>query len=192
MKIKISLILIFIIFFYSCQKKNPETVPEKQTTKQEGRKTEMKITSSAFKEGEMIPSKYTCDGEDISPQLSWTGAPDNTKSFALIADDPDAPVGIWVHWVIYNMPPAVMELKENFPKDKSFDDGTKQGMTDFRRIGYGGPCPPSGTHRYYFKLYALDIILAKDAGLAKKELLDAMQGHIIAEAQLMGKYKRSN
>jgi Raf kinase inhibitor-like YbhB/YbcL family protein len=190
MKINISLILIFIIFFYSCQKKNPETISEKQTTKQEVRKTEMKITSSSFKEGEMIPSKYTCDGDDISPQLSWTGAPDNAKSFALISDDPDAPMGVWVHWVVYNIPTTVSELKENFPKDKSFSDGTKQGISDFQSIGYGGPCPPSGTHRYYFKLYALDIMLDKDAGMTKKELLNAMEGHRLSETQLMGKYKR--
>ena len=190
MKNKISLILISIIFFYSCQKKNPEILPEKQTTKQEGRKTEMKITSSSFKEGEIIPSKFSCDGEDISPQLSWTDPPENTKCFALISDDPDAPSGDWVHWVIYNIPSTEAGLAENIPKNKTLDNGTKQGMSDFRKIGYGGPCPPGGTHRYFFKLYALDIMLDKDAGLTKKELLKAIEGHILSEAQLMGKYKR--
>ncbi len=190
MKNLISLILIFIIFLYSCQKKNPEIMPEKQTTKQEGRKTEMKITSSSFKEGELIPSKYTCDGEDISPQLSWTGSPENTKSFALISDDPDAPMGVWVHWVIYNIPSTESGLTENIPKNKILENGTKQGMSDFRKIGYGGPCPPDGTHRYYFKLYALDIMLDKDAGLTKKELLNVIEGHILSEAQLIGKYKK--
>jgi len=190
MKNKISLILVIVIFFYSCQKKNPETIPKEQTTKQEGSKTEMKITSSSFKEGEMIPSKYTCDGENISPQLSWTGSPENTKSFALISDDPDAPAGDWVHWVIYNIPSSVSELAENILKDKALDNGTKQGLNDFRKIGYDGPCPPGGTHRYYFKLYALDILRDNDAGLTKKELLKAMEGHILSEARLMGKYKR--
>lgn len=190
MKNFISLLLIPVLIFLSCQNKNTEVINKEQTTKKEGGKTEMRISSTSFKEGEMIPSKYTCDGENISPQLSWTGAPENTKSFALISDDPDAPVGIWIHWVVYNIPASVNELTEKFPNDKKLEDGTLQGITDFRKIGYGGPCPPSGTHRYYFKLYALDILLDKDAGLTKQELLKAMEGHIIAEAQLMGKYKR--
>lgn len=151
----------------------------------------MVITSSAFMEGEMIPSKYTCDGEDISPQLSWTGAPENTKSFAVISDDPDAPSGDWVHWVIFNIPGSVTELEEKIPADKILDNGTKQGTSDFGKIGYGGPCPPGGTHRYYFKLFALDVYLDKDAGISKKELLAAMEGHILAESQLMGRYKRN-
>jgi Raf kinase inhibitor-like YbhB/YbcL family protein len=150
----------------------------------------IKITSTAFKEGEMIPSKYTCDGENISPQIAWTNFPDKTKSFVLISDDPNAPMGTWVHWVVYNIPANVSELKEKFPKDAKSDDGTMQGTTDFKRIGYGGPCPPSGTHRYYFKIYALDTILKVKPGLTKNEILNEMQGHILAEGQLMGKYKR--
>ncbi len=151
----------------------------------------MVITSSAFKEGELIPSKYTCDGDDISPQLSWSGAPENTKSFALINDDPDAPSGDWVHWVIFNIPGSVKELPENIPHDKILDNGTKQGTNDFGQIGYGGPCPPGGTHRYYFRIYALDVYIDKDAGITKKVLISAMEGHILAEAQLIGKYKRN-
>ena len=150
----------------------------------------MIITSTAFKEGEMIPSKYTCDGDNISPQLSWTGAPGNTKSFALISDDPDAPVGVWVHWVVFNIPPSVSELEENYPKDRELRGGIIQGITDFRTTGYGGPCPPGGTHRYFFKLYALDTMLDENAGQTKAALQKAMEGHIIGEAQLMGKYKR--
>ena len=192
MKNKISLILIFIIFFYSCQKKNPGILPEKKIAKQEGRKTEMKITSSSFKEGEIIPSKFTCDGEDISPQLSWKDPPENTKCFALISDDPDAPSGDWVHWVIYNIPSSVSELTENIPKNKKLDNGTEQGLNDFRKTGYDGPCPPGGIHRYYFKLYALDTMLDLGPGATKAQVLQAMKGHILAEAQLMGKYRRQS
>lgn len=190
MKKHIFLVFVILIFFYSCQNKNPELIKKEQIREKEKEKTEMKITSTSFKEGEMIPSKYTCDGENISPQLLWTDLPANTKSLALISDDPDAPSGDWVHWVVYDIPSNVNELKENFPKEKSLSDGTKQGINDSRKTGYNGPCPPSGTHRYYFKLYALNVLLNEDAGLTKKELLKAMDGYIIAEALLMGKYKK--
>jgi len=150
----------------------------------------MEIKSSVFDEGGMIPKRYTCDDADISPPLSWTGAPEGTKSFALISDDPDAPVGTWVHWVIFNMPANVSELPEMVPPSKSLPDGTKQGTNDFRKIGYGGPCPPGGTHRYYFKLYALDTELNLDAGATKADVTRAMQGHILAECHLMGRYSR--
>ncbi|MFH1052352.1 MAG: YbhB/YbcL family Raf kinase inhibitor-like protein [bacterium] len=153
-------------------------------------KMDIKVTSTAFKDGEMIPSKYTCDGENISPQIAWTNYPKRTETFVLIADDPDAPMGTWVHWVVYNIPTDDLEFKENFPKDEKFENGTMQGTTDFRRVGYGGPCPPSGTHRYFFKIYALDVKLNVKPGLTKKEILKEMEGHIIAEGQLMGKYKR--
>ncbi|MFB3926684.1 MAG: YbhB/YbcL family Raf kinase inhibitor-like protein [Syntrophales bacterium] len=150
----------------------------------------MEIKSPAFKQGEMIPAKYTCDGPNVSPPLEWSGAPPATKSFALISDDPDAPSGTWVHWVVYNIPPASTKIPENIPPEKNFPGGGKHGTTDFRRIGYGGPCPPSGTHRYFFKLYALDSMLDLPAGATKAELLKAMKGHVLAEAELMGKYKR--
>lgn len=152
---------------------------------------EIKVTSTAFKEGDMIPSKYTCDNTNISPQIAWANYPKQTESFVLISDDPDAPVGTWVHWVVYNIPPKINELKENFKKDSMSPEGIMQGTTDFRKIGYGGPCPPSGTHRYYFKIYALDIILNVKPGLTKKEILEKMEGHVIGEGQLMGKYKRN-
>src|SRR5438552_10676499 len=113
------------------------------------------ISSPAFQAEGKIPSKYTCDGINISPPLEWKDPPAGTQSFALIHDDPDAPSGDWVHWVVWNIPPAKSGLPENFPKDKELKDGTRQGMTDFGKIGYGGPCPPSGSHRYFFKLYAL-------------------------------------
>jgi len=151
---------------------------------------DIKITSSAFNEGGMIPEKYTCDGEDISPPLEWTGVPEETKSLALISDDPDAPMGTWVHWVIFNIPANVSKLNENIPSQEVLADGVKQGKNDFNKIGYGGPCPPGGTHRYYFKLYALDTNLDSDPGITKEELLKTMEGHILAQGQLMGKYSR--
>ena len=153
-------------------------------------KVKLQIKSSVFEHNEMIPKKYTCDGEDISPPLSWDGVPEGAKSLALISDDPDAPMGTWVHWVLYDLLSSVKELEENFPKDKTLSNGAKQGITDFKRIGYGGPCPPSGTHRYFFKLYALDKKVNLEPGVTKKQLLQAMEGHILAQAELMGKYKR--
>ncbi len=153
--------------------------------------TTLLLTSPAFKNGETIPAEYTCDGKDISPSLQWSDAPAGTKSFAVISDDPDAPGGTWVHWVIYNIPAGVRELKKGFPADKKLPDGTLQGTNDFQNIGYGGPCPPSGTHRYYFKLYVLDSVLALAPGATKNQLEQAMKDHILAEAQLMGLYRRA-
>jgi Raf kinase inhibitor-like YbhB/YbcL family protein len=150
----------------------------------------MEIKSSAFKEGALISGKYTCDNIDISPPLEWSQVPDGTKTFALICDDPDAPMGTWVHWVLFNLPGNILELPENVQKLEVLKNGARQGKNDFGKIGYGGPCPPSGTHRYYFKIYALDEELDFKPGITKKELLKAMEGHILAEGQLMGKYKR--
>lgn len=151
----------------------------------------MEIKSSAFGNGEMIPVKYTCDGADFSPSLEWTAGPAGTKSFALICDDPDAPMGTWVHWVIYDIPAAATMLAEGITREKDLPGGGTQGINDFRRTGYGGPCPPGGrTHRYFFKLYALDAALGLKPGITKDQLLKAMKGHVLAEAQLMGTYKR--
>lgn len=158
--------------------------------KKGGNNMEIEITSSAFADGGMVPSKYTCDGSDISPPLQWEAVPEATRSIALISDDPDAPVGTWVHWVLYDLPAETRELEENIPPDKTLPSGAKQGLSDFGRIGYGGPCPPSGTHRYFFKIYALDTKLKLPAGAKKSELLKAMEGHIIGQGQLIGKYKR--
>jgi Raf kinase inhibitor-like YbhB/YbcL family protein len=151
---------------------------------------EIKIMSSAFEQDGMIPSKYTCDGADISPPLQWDAVPEDTKSIALINDDPDAPMGTWVHWVLYNLPADTRELAEDIPPEETLPNGAKQGITDFGRIGYGGPCPPGGTHRYFFRIYALDTQLALEAGASKSQLLKAMEGHILAQGELMGKYKR--
>jgi len=151
---------------------------------------EIKITSSAFADGGLIPAKYTCDGADVSPPLQWDVVPEGAKSIAFICDDPDAPMGTWVHWVLFNLPAQAKDLAENIPPDKTLPDGAKQGTNDFRRIGYGGPCPPSGTHRYFFKIYAIDTELDLEAGASKRQLLKAMDGHILAQGQLIGKYKR--
>ncbi len=150
----------------------------------------MQIKSSAFKNGARIPAKHTCDGVDVSPRLEWGKLPAGTKYLALICDDPDAPMGTWVHWVLYDVPASAGGLPEKLPPLKELADGTKQGMNDFRAIGYGGPCPPSGEHRYFFKLYALDGPTGLKPGATKAQLLAAMKGHILAEAELMGKYKR--
>lgn len=156
----------------------------------QGRKMEFKIESSAFREGEIIPSKYTSDGENISPPLGWINAPNGTKSFALINDDPDAPAGDWVHWVIYNIPAGIHELKEGASSKKLLPKEAIEGITDFHKTGYNGPCPPTGIHRYYFKLYALDAVLHLQAGVTKMQLLNAMKGHLVSQAALIGKYKR--
>ena len=155
-----------------------------------GEKMEIKIKSSAFEAGGMIPKDYTCDGPDISPPIELGSVPDGTKSLALICDDPDAPGRTWVHWVLFNLPADTIVLNENILPQKDLPNGAKQGTNDFRRIGYGGPCPPGGTHRYFFKLYALDKVLDLEAGAKKSQLLEAMKGHILGEGQLMGKYKR--
>ena len=182
----LGLIILWLLLSVQCQSK-PKT---DKATKELGKEKAMQLVSTAFDSGKMIPSKYTCDGENISPALQWDNVPAGTKSFALIADDPDAPMGTWVHWVIYNIPDSSRGLKENVPAAPKLPDGTLQGKNDFRKIGYGGPCPPGGVHRYYFKLYALDKILSVPAGLTKAELLKAMDGHILAKAELMGKYAR--
>ena len=151
---------------------------------------EINLISTAFENDGMIPSKYTCDGDDISPPLKWDSVPDGTVSIALVSDDPDAPMGTWVHWVLYNLPPDKTELPEAFGDDETLEDGTRQGITDFGKTGYGGPCPPSGTHRYFFKIYALDTMIDTATVLDKKGLLEKMEGHILAQGELMGKYKR--
>jgi Raf kinase inhibitor-like YbhB/YbcL family protein len=152
----------------------------------------MKFTSTAFLNGQPIPVKYTCDGLDVSPPLRWSEAPAGTVSFALICDDPDAPGGTWVHWVVYGLPMTTGDLPEMTAPTDTLPDGAKQGVNDFRRVGYGGPCPPPGRpHRYFFKLYALDTELPLKPRVTRQEVLRAMAGHILGEAQLMGTYQRA-
>ena len=149
------------------------------------------LSSSAFKAGAQIPRAHTCEGADASPALSWSGAPSGTKSFALIADDPDAPVGTWVHWVLYDLPGDITELPQGVPADDTLRSGAKHGVNDFRRVGYGGPCPPPGKpHRYFFKLYALDAATNLKPRATKADVLRAVEGHVLAQAELMGTYKR--
>ena len=148
------------------------------------------VSSSAFQEGGMIPAKYTCDGDDLSPPLQWADVPEGARSIALICDDPDAPMGTWVHWVMWNVPPSVGDLAEGVPPKPELPDGSRQGISDFGRPGYGGPCPPSGTHRYYFTIYALDATLDLPASARKADLVKAMKGHVVAEGQLMARYRR--
>jgi Raf kinase inhibitor-like YbhB/YbcL family protein len=147
------------------------------------------ITSPAFANGGGIPSDFSCDGRDVSPALSWTEPPTGTQSFALIMDDPDAPMGTWVHWVIFNIPASTRDLTEGTPTDPQLSDGSQQGKTSAGSTGYHGPCPPSGTHRYFFKLYALDTVLSLSTKVDKKELLAAMEGHVLVNAELMGTFK---
>jgi Raf kinase inhibitor-like YbhB/YbcL family protein len=180
---KICMLSLMILLIFSCQNGRQSELKAK------GGET-MEISSAAFEHEGMIPKKYTCDDMDISPPLAWHSIPDGAKSLALICDDPDAPMGTWVHWVVYDIPAKVEGFPEDMPSDEKLETGAKQGMTDFRSVGYGGPCPPSGTHRYYFKLYALDTVLNLEPGKTKEQLLKAMEGHILGESRLMGKYKR--
>lgn len=144
------------------------------------------VSSSAFSEGQFIPEKYTCDGQNVSPPIKWSGAPEKTKSIGIICEDPDAPSGIFTHWVLYDLPGTTKELAEGS------SGGAKEGMNGFGKKGYGGPCPPAGgAHRYFFRVYALDTESPGNAGSSKEEVIAAMQGHILAEGQLMGRYKRN-
>ena len=147
------------------------------------------ITSDAFETGAKVPILHSCDGKDISPPLTWMGAPDGTRAFAMIMDDPDAPGGTWVHWVIYNIPAEISSLPMGVPTDGTLKNGAMQGSNSWNRTGYGGPCPPSGSHRYYFKLYALSDYLDLGPGVSKKEMIKAMEGKVLGQTELMGKFR---
>jgi Raf kinase inhibitor-like YbhB/YbcL family protein len=146
----------------------------------------LKVTSPSFKDGEMLPDKFTCDGENISPAINWRELPMGVKSLALICDDPDAPSGDFVHWVVYNIPANIEGFKEN----AEISDIADLGVTDYGRGGYGGPCPPSGVHHYHFKVYALNEMIETEKALDKYDLLDRMEGHILANGEIVGLYKR--
>lgn len=175
-------LLLLLVLVPACR--GPETVTP--TEEKEGAMT-FKLTSTAFTHGATIPQLYTCDGEDLSPPLAWSGAPAGTQSFALICDDPDAPVGVWDHLILFNIPAATSALPEGVAERT---DGSLYGKNSWRRLDYGGPCPPSGTHRYFFKLYALDTTLSLKAGASKREVERAMEGHILAQTELMGAFTR--
>ena len=180
--------IVFVMFAALSACSRPSSESMSPQTKQPGAK--ITVTSIAFQEGGPIPSKYTCDGADVSPPLQWSAVPPTAKSLALIVDDPDAPAGTWVHWVFYDLPVSTTQLPEDVPKNARLALGGKQGTNDFKKIGYGGPCPPSGTHRYFFKLYALDSQTSLEPGATKDQLLNAMKDKVVAQGQLIGTYKR--
>lgn len=152
-------------------------------------KAQLSVHSPSFAEGASIPARHSCDGADVSPPLSWQGVPSGTRSLAVICHDPDAPGGDWVHWVAWNIPASRHELAEHVPQKDRLADGTCQGRNDFRKVGYNGPCPPKGTHRYYYRVYALDVTLDLAPGKATRDqLVKAMGGHVLAEGALMGRF----
>ncbi len=179
MNVKLSLFVIVILLLTGC------------ITKEDDYMEKISVLAEGFNEGDTIPDEFTCNGKNISPSISWKGIPAGTESITLIMDDPDAPRGTFVHWVIYNMPARTRDLPKGMPNNKTLADGSMQGMTDFGRPGYGGPCPPPGKpHRYFFKVYALDMKINLPAGASKSQVESAMKGHILAEGVLMGKYQR--
>jgi Raf kinase inhibitor-like YbhB/YbcL family protein len=150
------------------------------------------LTSPAFRNEQEIPRRFTCDGENLSPALRWTDAPPGTKALALIADDPDAPGGVFAHWVLYDIPVSARELAEGTPAQAALPAGAREGLNDFGKVGYGGPCPPPGpAHRYYFTLYALDRPTELPERATRQQLLEAVERHVLAEARLMGRYARA-
>jgi Raf kinase inhibitor-like YbhB/YbcL family protein len=153
-------------------------------------KTEIKVTSVAFQQGQPIPRAYSCSGVNVSPPLEWTGVPKAAKTIAIVVDDPDAPGGPWVHWLLYNVPADNIGFVENVPMSETLKAGGFQGKNDFGKIGYGGPCPPSGTHRYFFKLYAVDAELPLTAGATRADLEKALAGHVLAQGELMGTFQK--
>jgi len=169
-----------------------QSLGQRNYQNKEGGGSMLQLTSTAFQQEGKIDKRFTCTGEDISPPLSWQGAPQGTKSFALIVHDPDAPrAGGWTHWVFYNLPPSTIHLNQDIPKQEKPPGGGVQGVNDSGSIGYMGPCPPSGTHRYYFRLYALDQELSLKSRAGKSDLESAMRGHILAQAELMGRFAKS-
>lgn len=183
-KIILSLVAIALIsgglYFFFFQRSKNESFQLKLL-----KESNMKITSSAFENNGLVPKKYTCDGENINPPLEISDVPENAQSLVLIIDDPDAPMGTWTHWTVWSIDPKTTEITEN-----NVPAGAVEGVTDFGRPGYGGPCPPSGTHRYFFKIYALDTRLNLTSGDDKRKLENAIQGHILTQAEIVGLYGR--
>jgi len=186
----LNLLFVSVLLLPGCSTSPRPVAAEPPAQRSSDTKSELKLTSGAFKEGQPIPVQYTCDGVNISPPLEWSGTPKSGRTIAIIADDPDAPAGTWVHWVLYNLPADNIGIIENLPIAETLKAGGCQGKNDFGKIGYGGPCPPSGTHRYFFKVYAVDGELPLKAGATKTDLEKAMEGHIVAQGQLMGTYQR--
>jgi Raf kinase inhibitor-like YbhB/YbcL family protein len=176
-------LVIGVAFFVLSNKKNNE--------KNYGAVMKINLKSESFKENELIPSIYTCDGKNISPELKWDKPSNNIKTFAIIVNDPDAPGGNFIHWIIFNIPDSILNLPKEVTPIKNIPEEVSLGTNSFGHIGYNGPCPPSGTHRYFFNIYGLDTSLKLEAGSEENEILHAMKDHIVAEGELMGKYKRS-
>ena len=191
-KVIIIFIILICIIFYFLKRSSQPTLqessipPEKESVGEEKEDIQnMKLTSPVFENNQLIPSKYACDGEDINPPLQISEVPEGAKSLVLIVDDPDAPMGTWDHWIVWNIDPDTGKIEED-----SVPEGAVEGLNDFRKHSYGGPCPPSGTHRYFFKLYALDTQLELDDSSRKKDVERAMKGHILDTAELIGLYQR--
>ncbi len=177
------LLLLALLLIPACRQKEGSAEPKAT----EG----FVLTSTAFEPGKRIPTRYTCDGEDLSPPLSWKGIPEGTRSLVLVVEDPDAPRGTFVHWIIYDIPPDLPGLPEGVPRQRELENGALQGINDFGVIGYRGPCPPPGKpHRYFFILRALDTVLHLDPGTTRAELEEALKGHVLGETKLMGTYGR--
>ena len=190
MILKLLTIIFFIIAISGCTEKKIDNINNTNNTNNIDTNimTTISISAEGFRNGERIPEEYTCDGKDISPALSWTGVPKSTQSIVLIMDDPGA---AFVHWVIFNIPVIKNRLSTTIPKNGILDDGSMQGMTDFRNVGYGGPCPPPGkSHKYYFRIYALDKILNLSSAVSRKDVDNAMKGHVLAKGELVGIYGR--
>ena len=191
--IQICLIALLLLVLSSCRNENspaPQNTVQPTPAASPALTREINLTSTAFANGALMPAKYTCDGENVSPPLNWEGVPEKAKSLALFVADPDAPGKRWTHWVLFNLPASAKGLPENIAPEKQLASAARQGTNDFKQIGYGGPCPPDAVHRYFFTLYALDAELALDAGATKDELLNAMQGHILAQGEMVGKYEK--
>ena len=192
--IVIALLLVPFMILRSCSRSHVAAPRRADPIRYElsgGRTMSFTLSSTAFSNGGEIPRRHTCDGDDVSPALTWQDVPDGTQSLALIADDPDAPHGTWTHWLLWNIPARATLLTEDEPKTELLDNGARQSLNDFKRIGYGGPCPPPGKpHRYFFKLYALDARLNLKPGATKSELEQAIKPHTLAQTQWMGTYQR--
>ncbi len=189
-RFRVLTLLLIAPLIAGCASRSQSVTPPSPANTPPDNKAEIKLTSAAFKEGEAIPRAYTCDGVNISPPLEWSGVPKTARTIAIVADDTDAPGGTWVHWALYNLPAENIGLVENLPLTENLKAGGFQGTNDFQKIGYRGPCPPSGTHHYYFRIYALDSELTLKAGATKAELLKAMDDHVVLQGRLMGTYRR--
>ncbi len=191
--IRLSFLMLIFLFLFNCQGSNQHKGLSGRQTSQPKEEAAMslKIYSPAFDHGQRIPVKYTCDGPDLSPPLRWENLPEGTRSLVLICDDPDAPMGTWVHWVAYGISPELNGLDEHVPPTETVEAGFRQGQNSWGRLGYGGPCPPKGKpHRYFFKLFAVDIPTDWEAGLTKEEVEKRIDGHTLARAEWMGIYQR--